>query len=71
MALDVQLYSFGLDYGAPSWRPIQPLMLWKLVPETPVQQVRSFSEFFFLGPQEEEEDLAKFGSIPDVKFRKF
>jgi hypothetical protein len=38
-----ELYSFGLDYGAPSWRPIRPLTLWKLVPatparETPVQQ---------------------------------
>jgi hypothetical protein len=50
MALDVQLYSFGLDYGAPSWRPIRPLTFWKLVPETPetpIQQVRSFSDFFF------------------------
>jgi hypothetical protein len=54
MALDVQLYSFGLDYGAPSWRPIRPLTFWKLVPDqtpakTPVQQVRSFSDFYFLG----------------------
>ncbi len=50
MAFDVQLYSFGLDYGPPSWRPIRPLTLWKLVPETPVPQVRSFSDFFFFGP---------------------
>jgi len=35
---DDELYSFGLDYGPPSWRPIRPLTLWKLVPETPVPQ---------------------------------
>ncbi|CAK9871676.1 unnamed protein product [Sphagnum jensenii] len=39
ITLAVELYSFGLDYGAPSWRPIRPLTFWKLVPETPpVQQ---------------------------------
>ncbi|CAM6043574.1 unnamed protein product [Sphagnum compactum] len=37
ITLAIELYSFGFDYGAPSWRPIQPLTFWKLVRETPDQ----------------------------------